>query len=402
MSKPINTAAHIRRNGIEPPPELARISAETPLVQVEAEGLLFSGRHWLATGYDEVRAILGDNRFKMLPPAQAKLGGGGQVEVGNLLQYDPPDHTRLRKMLTPEFTLRRIRRLEPFVAEIAEDCLDALESAGQPGDLVRTFAVPIPGLVGCALLGVPRDDAADLARNFNASRAVANFGNRIDDRERERQRAAGNAFVTYMRRLVRQKRRTPGDDLLSMLIRDHGADITDEELTGTAATLMGSGIENVGGMLALAPLALLQYPDQLALLLDRPELIDRAVEELIRYLSSVPNSIPRYAGENLRVGGHLIKTGELVMCSLLAVNRSQLPGVPRDTLDITRENSGHMAFGHGIHHCLGASLARMELRIGLPALLRRFPKLRVAVPPEEIRFRTWTPNYGVDELPVAW
>ncbi|MEV5976567.1 cytochrome P450 [Streptomyces sp. NPDC052114] len=400
MPKRLQTAAHTRRNGIEPMPELATITTESPLVQVDAAGP-FSGWHWLATGYDEVRAVLSDDSFSMLPPPTQMNSAAGHVEIGNLLQYDPPDHTRLRKMLAPEFTLRRIRRLEPFVAEIVADCLDALESAGQPADLMRTFALPVPGLVGCALLGVPRDDAADLARNFSSSRQAAG-DQRTDPRERERQRAAGNAYVMYMRRLVRQKRRDPGDDLLGMLIRDHGDSITDEELTGTAATLLGSSIENVGGMLALAPLALFQYPDQLALFLERPELTDQAVEELLRYVSSVPNAIPRYALKDVRVGEHTIRRGELVMCSMLAVNRAGLPGVSQDTLDITRDSSGHVAFGHGIHHCLGASLARLELRIGLPALLHRFPGLRLAVPPEQLRYRTWTPNYGVDELPVAW
>ncbi|WP_030775360.1 cytochrome P450 [Streptomyces sp. NRRL S-920] len=401
MSKRLKTAAHTRRNGIEPMPELASISARTPLVRVDAEGS-FSGWHWLATGFDEVRAILSDDhRFSMIPPPTQMHGAAGRVEIGNLLRYDPPEHTRLRKMLVPEFTVRRIRRLEPFVTEIVTDCLDALELAGPPADLMPTFALPIPGLVGCALLGVPRDDAADLARHFVSTSSAAT-DHRTDPRERERMRAAGNAFVTYIRRLVRQKRRDPGDDLLGMLIREHGTDVTDDELTGIAATLLGSSIENVGGMLALAPLALLQYPDQLALFLDRPELTDQAVEELLRYVSSVPNSIPRYALKDVRVGEHVIRTGEVVMCSLLAVNRAQLPGVPQDTLDITRDSSGHMAFGHGIHHCLGASLSRLELRIALPALLRRFPGLRLTVPAEQLRYRTWTPNYGVDVLPVVW
>ncbi|MBM7169910.1 cytochrome P450 [Streptomyces sp. G44] len=382
-------------------PELADISARTPLARVDAQGTA-AGWHWLATGFDEVRAILGDDhRFSMVPPPTQTHGAAARVEIGNLLRYDPPDHTRLRRMLVPEFTVRRIRRLEPFVTEIVTDCLDVLELAGPPADLMPTFALPIPGQVGCALLGVPRDDAADLARHFVSTSAAAT-DHRADPRERERMRAAGNAFVTYLRRLVRRKRRDPGDDLLGMLIREHGAGVTDEELTGIAATLLGSSIENVGGMLALAPLALLQYPDQLALFLDRPELTDRAVEELLRYVSSVPNSIPRYALTDVRVGEQVIRTGELVMCSLLAVNRARLPGVPHDTLDITRDSSGHLALGHGIHHCLGASLARLELRTALPALLRRFPGLRLAVPPEQLRYRTWTPNYGVDVLPVIW
>ncbi|WP_228388601.1 cytochrome P450 [Streptomyces jumonjinensis] len=390
---------------MEPVPELIRLSTRAPLVEIDTGGR-FARRHWLATGYAEVRAILGDERFSMLPPEDGGNGAGARTEVGNLRQYDAPEHTRLRKMLTPEFTLRRIRRLEPLVEEIVADRLDALEQAGQPADLVRHFAWPIPGLVGCALLGVPRDDAAELARNWNISRTGSAFGRGIRerdrDRDRDRQRAAGNAYMTYMARLVRQRRSGPGDDLLSGLIREHGADLTDAELTGIAASLMGSGLEDIGGMLGLAPLALLFHPDQLALLLERPELIDQAVEELIRYISSVSNATPRTALADVPLAGQVIKAGDMVICSLLAVSRAPLSGTPADTLDITRDNSGHMAFGHGIHRCLGASLARMELRIAIPALLRRFPGLRPAVPPEEIRYRTSTPTYGVDELPVAW
>ncbi|MEU5687598.1 cytochrome P450 [Streptomyces venezuelae] len=406
MSKAVSTSAHTRRNGIEPVPELVELGAHTPLVELDTGGRAPS-RHWLATGYDEVRAVLGDDRFSMLPADDGRTGGKRQIEVGNLRQYDPPEHTRLRRMLTPEFTMRRIRRLEPFIEEIVEHCLDALEGAGRPADLVRHFAWPIPGLVGCALLGVPRDDAAEIARNLNISRTGTGFGRHTSREERERQRAAVNAYMTYMNRLVRQKRRDPGDDLLGMLIRRHGDDLTDEELAGMSAAIMGSGLEDIGGMLGLGPLALLEHPDQLALFQDRPDLLDSAVEELIRYVSSVQNATPRTALEDVTVGGQLIRAGESVICSLLAVSRDPAGGapsngVPQGTLDITRDNSGHLAFGHGVHHCIGAVLARVELRIAIPALLRRFPELTLAVPAEEIRFRTWTPNYGVDELLVRW
>ncbi|MEV7194403.1 cytochrome P450 [Streptomyces sp. NPDC093510] len=401
ISKAVSTSAHTRRNGIEPVPELTELSVRTPLVELDTGGRA-PARHWLATGYDEVRAVLGDDRFSMLPSDDGRGGGKPQIEVGNLRQYDPPEHTRLRKMLTPEFTLRRIRRLEPFIEEIVAHCLDALEGAGRPADLVRHFAWPIPGLVGCALLGVPRDDAAELARNLNVSRTGTGFGRHTSREQRERQRAAVNAYMIYMGRLVRQKRRDPGDDLLGMLIQRHGTELTDEELTGMAAAIMGSGLEDIGGMLGLGPLALLENPDQLALLQERPELMASAVEELIRHVSSVQNATPRTALVDVTVGGHLIRAGESVICSLLAVSRTPVNGVPQDTLDITRDNSGHLAFGHGVHHCLGAVLARVELRIAIAALFHRFPELSVAVPAEEIRFRTWTPNYGIDELLVRW
>jgi cytochrome P450 len=186
-------------------------------------------------------------------------------------------------------------------------------------------------------------------------------------------------------------------------VREHGGNITDGELEGLAASLMAAGIENVASMLGLGVLALLEHPDQLTLLRDRPELIDRAVEELLRYVSIISTASPRTAVEDVPLAGRVVRAGERVVCSLFAANRIRTPGAPEDGLDITREPAPHMAFGHGIHHCLGAPLARMELRIAYLALLRRFPTLRLAVPPEDIHFRPPTSrNYAVETLPVTW
>jgi cytochrome P450 len=214
--------------------------------------------------------------------------------------------------------------------------------------------------------------------------------------------AAGKAYMGYMEKLVADKRRDPGDDLLSMLIRDHGDNITDPELVGTAASLMAAGYENVAGSIGLGTLALMQHRDQWEILRDRPELIDRAVEELLRYVSVIGTASPRTALEDVTVSGNEVKKGEIVVCSLMAVNRPQKPGEPRDDLDITREITTHMAFGHGIHYCLGAPIARMQMRVALPAVLRRFPNLRLAVSPDKLHYRVLAPNYGVEALPVAW
>jgi cytochrome P450 len=297
-------------------------------------------------------------------------------------------------MLTPEFTVRRIARLEPQVDAIVAERLDALEAAGRPADLMRHFAWPIPGMVSCALLGIPRDDRAELVRNFDTGRTA--------NRRREQQMAAGRAYVSYMDRLARRIRRDPGEDLLGMLVREHGADITDEELAGLAASLMAAGLENVAGTLGLGILALLEHPEQLALLLDRPDLVDRAVEELIRYVTIVPTASPRTALSDLHLAGQDIRAGDVVACSMFAANRARPPGSPPDELDITREPTAHVAFGHGIHSCLGAALARMELRIACLALLRRCPGLRLAVAADELRFRSQAPVYGVETLPVTW
>ncbi|MFI2619030.1 cytochrome P450 [Streptomyces sp. NPDC018584] len=361
---------------------------QTPLVRTVVPGT--SDRAWIANGYDEVRAILSDDRFSTMPPAQTPEASRRLIQPGNLLQYDPPEHTRLRRMLTGEFTLRRVRALEPLVEGVVKDRLDAMAGAGQPVDLVGHFVWPTTSLIGCALLGIPRDDQAELVRHLDT--------NRLDNPDREQRDMAGTAYLTYLDKLMRHKRRKPGDDLLGRLIRDHGKDLTDAELTGTAATLLASFIPITGGTLGLGLVGLLENPDQLALLIERPELIDHAVEEVIRSVTIIPHASPRTATQDVTIGEHVIKSGEFVACSLLEANGTRPPGEPQDTLDITRDNSHHMAFGHGLHYCMGASLARMELRIAISRLLHRFPKVRLAVPRDELRFTA----RSVETLPVSW
>ncbi|MEU5899395.1 cytochrome P450 [Streptomyces venezuelae] len=362
---------------------------QSPLVETTPPGTL--DRAWLATGYDEVRAILGDSdRFTTLPPADNIEDSRRLVQPGNLLHYDPPEHTRLRKMLTGEFTLRRVRTLEPLVESIVTERLDAMEGAAHPIDLVPHFVWPTTSLIGCTLLGIPRDDQAELARHLDT--------NRIDNPDRDQRDAAGNSYLVYLSKFTAQKRRNPGEDLLGRLIQRHGDDLTPAELTGTAATLLASFIQNVGGTLGLGILALLEHPDQLALLKERPELIDHAVEELIRSVSIISHASPRTALEDVTLAGKTVKAGEPVACSLLGANNTNSPGEPTEPIDITRDNSRHMAFGHGIHYCLGAPLTRMELRIAIAELLRRFPGVRLAAPRDELRFT----SKAVETLPVAW
>lgn len=379
---------HHLRDGLDPSPELSQMGRQTPLIE-PAEN---PAPGWLATGRDEVRAILGDSvRFRSQPPAPSEEESTRRVQAGNLLQYDPPEHTRLRQMLAPEFTVRQMRRLEPLIADIVAGRLDDMQAAGSPADLMRHFAWPIPGLVNCALIGIPRDDWLMLQRKLDITHKA--------DRSAEQKRASGRAYSAYMSRLVARQRRNPGQDLLGRLIRKHGTDVTDAELAGLAGMLMLAGLENAAGMLGLGILALLEHPEQLALLRNRPELIDQAVEDLIRYISVLSTVSPRTVAEDVSLAGRQLKAGEVVVCSLLAINRA---GGPADGLDITRADTAHMAFGYGVHHCIGAALARLELRVGYLALLRRFPGLKLAVPREELRFRSYAPNYNLEALPVAW
>jgi cytochrome P450 len=316
------------------------------------------------------------------------------MQAGALLGSDPPEHTRLRRMLTPEFTVRRMRRLEPRITEIVQDALDDLERAGKPADLVAHFALPVPSLVICELLGVPYADRAEFQQ-----RSV-----RLTDLSLspEQQAAAHRDSRAYMAELVARAQADPGEDMIGMLIREHGDDLGTDELIGIAGLLLVAGHETTSSMLGLGTLALLRHPDQLALIREEPALIEPAVEELSRWLSIAQGLPPRTTTTEVEIAGHTIPAGSLVMCSIPAANRDRAFIDDPETLDITRGAAGHIAFGHGVHHCLGAPLARMELRISFPALLQRFPALALADPDEQIAFRVFSAAYGLEALPVTW
>ncbi|MFI0262427.1 cytochrome P450 [Streptomyces sp. NPDC017056] len=372
------------------------MSVHTPLARHSDSGV-HHRIDWIATGLDEVRAVLGDaDRFSVNPPADSAEEARRLAQNGNPLQNDPPEHTRMRKMLTPQFTVRRMRRMEPVIEEIVTEQLDVLEHAGPPADLMRHLAWPVPGQVACALFGLPRDDLPHLACTMLLARGR--------DRSRKSVLAAEHAFTGYLDRFVAHKRQNPvGDDMISALIREHGQDITDADLVGLIDATLAAGLENMAGMLGLGTLVLLEHSDQSALLRKRPELMGQAVEELLRYVAVVPMANFRTALVDVPIADHVIKAREIVGCSLLAANRAAKPDDPRDVFDVTRENITHVAFGHGIHFCVGAALARMELRIAFAKLLDRFLALRLAVPREELRFRNLKlPIYGIEELPLTW
>jgi cytochrome P450 len=378
-----------RRNELDPLPELGPLCAESPLLRVEEEGVV----GWLALGRDEVRAVLGDtDRFITLPPADTLERARQLAEPGNLLHWNPPEHTRYRKMLAPEFTPRRVREMTPDIQKYVDEQLDILERSGPPADLMRSFVWPVCGRICALLLGLPRDDMAELIRHV-AVRA---------HRSGRQQSAASRAYTRYVRSLVERRRAEPGDDLLSRLVLEHGDDVSDAELAGLFSSVAFSELEGTAHMTGVGMLALLRHPDQLALLRERPELMDHAVEELLRYVSVVASVSPRTAVADVPLGDQVIRAGERVGCWLFAANRAEQPGEGPDGLDVTRENAGHLAFGHGVHFCVGAALAKAQLGISFAGLLERFPDLRVAVPPEELRFRVESPQYGLEALPIAW
>jgi cytochrome P450 len=391
---------HMRRDAFNPTPELREIRESTGVRTVTSA---FGMEVYLVTRHEDIKEVLSDHeRFSNGRPPGFVLPGAPEISeeelastrAGNLLGLDPPEHQRLRRMLTPEFTIRRMKRLEPRIVEIVDAQLDEMEKAGPPVDLVANFALPIPSLVICELLGVPYDDRDDF--QLRSARQL-DFSVPIPERlELQRQGRA------YMASLVERSRRAPGEDILGMLVRQHGEELTDDELIGVASLLLLAGHETTSNMLGLGTLALLRHPDQLAAVRNDPEAVSPAVEELLRWLSIVHNAIPRITTTDVEVAGVPIPAGQLVFVSLPSGNRDPDFIDAPEVLDIRRGAIGHLAFGHGVHHCLGAPLARMEMRIAFPALLRRFPTLALAEDFADVQFRSFHFIYGLKSLEVGW
>ena len=293
--------------------------------------------------------------------------------------------------------MRRLRALEPRIGEIVDEHLDQLERLGPGADLVPNFALPIPSLVICELLGVPYADRAGFQERTSRQTDTS-----LPAEERSR---LGREGLVYMRGLVEHAQADPGEDILGMLVREHADDLDADALTNIAGLLLTAGHETTANMLAMTTIALLTHPDQLAWLrehLDEPVALNGAIEELLRFLSVAHSGIPRTATTDVEIGGTTIRAGEKVLFALSPANRDPRFLDEPDTLDLARKPGPHVAFGYGPHHCLGAPLARAELRVALPALLRRFPDLALGVPFEEIPFRPHHVVYGVAALPVTW
>lgn len=310
---------------------------------------------------------------------------------GEFLVMDEPQHSRYRKPLVDKFTARRMRLLTERVEQITAEHLDAMEKAGPPADLVTAFAKPIPAIMICELLGVPYEDRD----SFQGHVDKFMDGETNDDDLI----AAYTATQQYLAELVAAKRANPTDDVLSDLT---DSDLTDEELRGMSLIMLAAGLDTTANMLALGTFALLRNPAQLAALRADPALTDQAVEELLRYLS-VAKTFQRTTLEDVELGGQTIKAGTAVVVSYSTANRDPERFADPHVLDLRRQDGGHLAFGHGIHHCLGQQLARIEMQVAFPTLVNRFPTLRLAVPAEEVELRPETADiYGVKSLQVTW
>ncbi|MEQ3552414.1 cytochrome P450 [Pseudonocardia nematodicida] len=392
---------HMRRDRFTPDPDLDRYrdSGEIPLVRTA-----FGADAFLVTHYDDVREVLGDAAtFSNAAGTALRRPDGPQLSdeeldrfrAGNLLAQDPPEHTRLRRMLTREFTQKRMARLEPRIHEIVDDHLDGLEKAGPGADLVREFSLPVPSLVICELLGVPYADRDEFQAR---SSRLLDLG-----LPQEERLAVSRQNREYMSRLVRGAQADPGEDILGMLVREHGDELTHDELTGIAGLLLIAGHETTSNMLALGTLALMENPEQADAIRADPDLARPAVEELLRWLSIVHTGVPRVTTVDTELRGVPIPADSIVVCSLPSANRDPAAGAADPAhLDVRHGGAGHVAFGHGVHHCLGAPLARMEMTTAFPALLRRFPALAPAGPVPPTAFRAYHFVYGMHTLPVTW
>ncbi|MEV7684660.1 cytochrome P450 [Streptomyces bungoensis] len=378
----------------DPHPFYARLRAQGPVHRVRPPGADADQTTWLVVGYEEARAALADPR---LAKDSTKIGTTFLDEelIGKyLLTADPPQHTRLRGLVARAFTMRRVERLRPRIQRITDDLLDEMLPRGR-ADLIDALAYPLPITVICELLGVPDMDRAEFRKTSTEVVAPTSAQTEYD---------AVVRLAGYLTELIEDKRRAgPTDDLLSDLIRttaEDGDRLSAEELRGLAYLLLIAGHETTVNLIGNGVLALLTHPGQLAALRADASLLDGAVEEMLRYEGPVETATFRFAAEPLEIGGTAIAPGESVLVGLTAAQRDDSRHPDPDHFDIRRDTRGHLAFGHGIHYCLGAPLARLEGRIAIGTLLERAPGLALDGEPGE-----WLPGLlmrGVRSLPVRW
>jgi cytochrome P450 len=389
------SAADIAELATDPHAVYARLRVAGPVHRISGT----DGRPaWLVTRYDDVRRLLGDPRLS-LDKRRATLGNYRGLVLppaldANLLNMDPPDHTRIRRLVAQAFTPNRIARLREPVRRTAEQLLDAI-AAEDRADLIAAYAGPLPITVICDLLGVDPADRHDFRLWTDALIAP-------DPARPSLARDTVGAMLGYFTELIARKRARPADDLLSAMIsaRDEDDRLSEDELVSLAFLILFAGYENTVQLLGNAVLALLTHPDQLAALRAEPGRVDSAVEELTRFDGPAPLAIRRFPVEDVTVGGVVIPAGETVLLSLAAADRDPDRFAEPDRLDLDRDATGHLGLGHGIHYCLGAPLARMETGIALTALLARFPQLALDGPPEELRWRPSMRARGLLALPV--
>lgn len=387
-----------------PYPAYSLLRSSDPIHSLKME----NGRTtWLITRYEDALAILKDQRFikdarRLLTPEQRAQAEGSLYHMMNahLLSFDPPDHTRLRALVNISFTPRLVEQWRERIQAVTNELIDAMEQRSEREvDLIDAFAFPLPIVVITEMLGVPTEDRAKF-RDW--SNALLDGAGNPENFQRSREKIF--AFTMYLHNLIDVKRQQPGDDLIGRLIQAEadGDKLNETELLAMIFLLLVAGHETTVNLLGNSTLALLQNPAQKQLLLENPELIKSAVEEFLRFHSPVAIGTNRWVGEDLEFGGKQMRRGDPVLVGLAAANHDPAEFAQPDELDITRKENRHLAFGMGIHYCLGAPLARLEGQIAISTLFRRLPDLRLAVPVEELVWRPSILLLGVNRLPVAF
>ena len=382
---------------LELDPEYGRLRDSGELARVTTT---YGGEAWLATSYADVKTVMADPRFSRaavfdqdVPSISPRILTGS-----NILSMDPPEHTRLRRLVAKAFTSRRIEQLRPRVQEVVDGLLDRIVEQGPPADLVEELDWPLPITMICELLGVPFEDRDRFRAWSDAVLSVtAHTPEEFVD--------ARGQLTAYLAGLVAQRRQRPTDDLLGVLVlaRDELDQLTEEELVQFGLTLLVAGHETTANQIGNSVYTLLTHPDQLDRLKADPELLPGAVEEMLRFIPLGNNTgTPRIALEDIELGGGLVHAGEAVIPQGAAANRDNEVFERANELDLTREQNPHVAFGHGPHHCIGAQLARVELQVAIGSLLRRLPGLRFAVPVDEMVFKSGRLVRGLEALPVTW
>jgi cytochrome P450 len=387
-----------RSDPLQPPGEYAAARATQPIVPVT----LWNGRRaWLVTRYEDLRTIVTDARFSgafadpefpSVTEARVVVDKQERAFVG----MDNPRHDHYRRMFTKEFSTRRMMALRPRMEAIANRLVDDLVAQPQPADLVKHLAVPFPSLVMCDLVGSPYEDHAFIIRCAAARHGLLQTPADAEQKARE--------LAGYFMDLIRRKEAEPGDDMVTRIIDEHvrPGHLSREDFAEIGAMILRAGHDTTTNMIGLGTLILLEHPEQAAAVREQPEVVAGAVDELLRYISPVQFAPRRVALEDVAIGDVVIRKGDGVFALNPAANRDPAAFADPDRFDVHRDASHHVAFGFGIHQCLGQILARIELQVVFPLLLRRLPRLRVAAREGEIRFKDDMQIYGVHNLPVAW
>jgi cytochrome P450 len=387
----------------DPPPALSKLQAEKAFAKVR---LWDGSTPWVVTRYTDQKALLSDPRVSADPThrgfpywdaAQANRGQDPQSRIP-LFEMDDPEHARLRRMVSAHLTAKRVEALRPAIQQIADKLIDAMLEGPKPVDLVEAFALPLPSLVICELLGVPYDD-----HQFFQENSVI-FGTR--DAPPEATAAARDKLVDFLDGLIGDKIANPGNDMLSRVATERVAtgELSRADLVQLAWIMLHAGHETTTNMIALGTLALLEHPDQLTQLRDTddPKLIAGAVEELLRYLHINQVGRRRVATEDIEYDGHLIHAGDGLIFALDVGDRDESVFPEADRLDVHRDARHHLAFSYGVHQCLGQQLARVELQVIYSTLYRRIPGLRLATDLADVPLKHDAFNYGVHQLLVTW